>query len=569
MNRKQNDTSKPGQHKAISRREFIKDGTAAGIGAAALTCLGADPAGAQTDQSPIEWDLEADVVVVGAGAAGLPAAIAAVDHGASTLLVEAHFDIGGQAIISGGFIHIGGGNRLQKQYKINDSPDLVFTDWTRADNPESRFNDRTLVRAFADESVSTFDFLETNGVEFLDSVIGPMFASTVPRQVPAKPWPIATERVLGSESGNGGSGLMRALERSARKKGVKILLKHKMSNIIRQSATTGKVLGITAVEVDEWFQPTSRVVNIRAKKGLILATGGHAANVSFRRIFDPRLTEEYQAAGQQLALRNADGVLAGLSVGGSLWGAACQVTQGDQLTVSRGLLGCRHSAGPVYFSPDSPVFFRSGATGFDIQDWQNAILVKETGSRFYDETASRNDQGYLNAAMSWSGDPAKLDGGGPIWAIFDKSAAIREKLRLEPPTIEPDYFFSADTIEELAAKISRNPYQWRTMTGTNLRQTVERYNTIVEQGKDDDFGKPSPLHKIVEAPFYAAWATHICHDTHAGLRINQQTEVIDLQGNVIPGLYSAGETAGGFALHGLAKCIVFGRIAGRSAALQT
>ena len=106
------------------------------------------------------------------------------------------------------------------------------------------------------------------------------------------------------------------------------------------------------------------------------------------------------------------------------------------------------------------------------------------------------------------------------------------------------------------------------MPASNLRQTIERYNTFVDHGKDDDFGKPTPLYKIFQPPFYAAWATHSCHDTHAGLRINNYAQVVDLQGNAIPGLYSAGETAGGIALHGLAKCILFGRIAGRAAAVQ-
>lgn len=552
----------------VSRRTFVKEG-AAGVGAAALAGLGTQTAeGAAQAASPQpRWDREADVVVIGSGAAGLPAAISAVDNGATVIVVEAHFDIGGMAIISGGSIHIGSGNRLQKVQKIDDSPDLVFQDWTRPDNHESRYNDRTLVRVFADESVATFDFLEANGVEFTGRVSGPQYASTVPRQVPTKAWPTASERVL--EESNGGSGLMRALERSARKKGVQILLKHRMTKVHRETPTSGRVIGITASEVDEWFRPTGRTVNIRARKGVILATGGHAANVNFRRIFDTRLTEEYQAHGQQLALRHADGVLAGLGLGASLWGTATQLTQGDQLTMYRGRLGCQYNVGPAAFTPKSPVFFRARATGFDIRDWQDAILVKEHGRRFYDETAARNDQGYLNATLAWTGDPKKLDGGGPVWAVFDAAAAAREKLPpLEPPLVDPVFFFSADTLEELAAKIGKNPYQWRPMPGAVLRQTVERYNTFVDRGKDEDFGKAGPMHKIEKPPFYAAWSTNVCHDTHAGIRVNTKAQALDLQGNAIPGLYCAGETTGGFAIHGLAKCIVFGRIAGREAALE-
>ena len=74
---------------------------------------------------------------------------------------------------------------------------------------------------------------------------------------------------------------------------------------------------------------------------------------------------------------------------------------------------------------------------------------------------------------------------------------------------------------------------------------------------------------IATPPFYAAWATPVPHDTRAGLRINADCQVIDMQGAVIPGLYCGGETAGGFSQHGLARCVVQGLIAGRNAAAET
>ncbi|MFC2072988.1 FAD-dependent oxidoreductase [Chloroflexota bacterium] len=80
-----------------------------------------------------KWDLEADVVVIGSGATGLPAAIRARDQGASVIVVEANYDIGGHAILSGGNVPLGGGTSAQKKYGIVDSPDLVFqdlTDWS-------------------------------------------------------------------------------------------------------------------------------------------------------------------------------------------------------------------------------------------------------------------------------------------------------------------------------------------------------------------------------------------------------------------------------------------------------
>ena len=95
--------------------------------------VGQSTMGAGTGRIPANWDLEADVVIIGSGAAGLPAAIKAADGGASVIVVETNYDIGGHAIISGGNVPLGGGTSAQKKYGIEDSPDVVFrdlTDWT-------------------------------------------------------------------------------------------------------------------------------------------------------------------------------------------------------------------------------------------------------------------------------------------------------------------------------------------------------------------------------------------------------------------------------------------------------
>jgi succinate dehydrogenase/fumarate reductase flavoprotein subunit len=120
----------------------------------------------------------------------------------------------------------------------------------------------------------------------------------------------------------------------------------------------------------------------------------------------------------------------------------------------------------------------------------------------------------------------------------------------------------------LAGKIV-NKYQKKPMPASTLQDTVTKYNSYVDAGKDPDFGKPAPKYKIQTAPFYAAWATPVVHDTRAGLRINARCEVVDLNGQVIPGLYCGGESAGGFSQHGLARCTVQGRIAGKNAAKKT
>ena len=544
--------------KAQSRREFVK--TSAVVGTAAA--VGESPFSIRTDQSQeIEWDRQADVVVIGAGAGGFAAAIAARDQGVSVMLVEQNFDIGGRAILSGGSCYLGGGNWLQKEAGIEDSLEAVFYDWTLQDHPMNRYNDREIVRTYVDNCIATFDFLTENGVDWLPLGSASRLDS-VPRRPSPRQWPIESEVIVPTQRG---SGLMRPLERSARAKGVEILLSHRMTSFVREGPTSGRVLGVTAMEVDEWYEPTGRTVAIEARNGVIFATGGHSSNVNFRRMFDPRLTEEYQVHGDGWTPQNADGELAAMAIGASLWGTANQTNESDG-QLSKGRLATRSNYHGLAFTPDAPNFFREKATGLRVRDWQNLILVKETGRRFYDETAGIRDYQYFYAAMQWTGDPNKLNGGGPIWAIFDADGVEREGWDVKPPYVDPDgYFFTADTLEQLASSI-KSKYQWRPMPGATLRETVERYNSFVDSGIDEDFQKPRPLYKIQRPPFYAAWDTPCVHDTYAGIRMNTRAQVMDTHGEVIPGLYVAGESSGGFGQHGLGRAFVYGRIAGIDAA---
>ena len=543
-----------------SRREFVKNSAVVGTGAA--VGVGENPFLTGTGQvQAIEWDRQADVVVIGAGAGGFAAAIAARDQGVSVMLVEQNFDIGGRAILSGGACYLGGGTWLQKEAGIEDSPEAVFYDWTLQDHPMNRYNDREIVKTYVDNCVATFDFLTENGVDWLP-LRGASRLDSVPRRPAPRQWPIASEVIVPTQRG---SGLMRPLERSARAKGVEILLSHRMTSFVREGPTSGRVLGVTAMEVDEWYEPTGRTVAIEARNGVIFATGGHSSNVNFRRIFDPRLTEEYQVHGDGWTPQNADGELAAMAIGASLWGSANQTNESDG-QLSKGRLATRSNYHGLAFTPDAPNFFREKATGLRVRDWQNLILVKETGRRFYDETAGIRDYQYFFAAMQWTGDPNKLNGGGPIWAIFDADGVEREGWDVEPPYVDPDgYFFKADTLEQLAASI-KSKYQWRPMPGATLRETVERYNSFVDLGVDEDFQKPRPMHKIQRPPFYAAWGTPCVHDTYAGIRMNTRAQVMDTTGEVIPGLYVAGESSGGFGQHGLGRAFVYGRIAGMDAA---
>jgi FAD binding domain-containing protein len=538
----------------VSRRKFIKEGAALGVGATALAGVGAQEAAAQ---ARVRWDQTADVVIVGAGASGLPAAIMARDQGASVIVIDANHDVGGHSILSGGNVPLGGGTSQQKKYGIEDSADQVYLDHTNHANPQMRFCDRELVRVWANENVPTFEFLIENGVKFQDLKPTLFNGGTIPRQTVVQ---VYSDDLNETINGQNGSGLARALEKSARAKGAVILLKHTMTKIVRESPTSGKVLGITAK-----FE--NKDVNIQAKKGVILCTGGHTSNVEFRRMFDPRLTEEYQVAGEPWSKQTGDGEIQALAIGAALWATANQQNEGGRAVMKTRHIGCRYGYVNLKWKPKSPMFSQAGASGLTIGTWQDVILVNQVGLRFWNEM----DESYAfrHAALGTNGNlgkDGKPNGGGPIWAIFDADAVTREKWEPNPPNVDLNgFFFSADTLAELAGKI-KNTYQRHPMTGSALEQTVAKYNSYVEMGKDMEFGKPTPMFKIQKPPFYAAWSTPILHDTLTGLKINTRCQVIDTQGQVIPGLYAAGETAGGFALHGLPRVTVFGRIAGREAA---
>jgi succinate dehydrogenase/fumarate reductase flavoprotein subunit len=567
---------------------------------------------------PTSWDLDADVVVIGSGAAGLPAAIKAADGGASVMVVETNYDIGGHAIISGGNTPLGGGTSAQRKYGIEDSPDLVFrdlTDWTIVQPngwPDYRYNDRAVMRAFADHCAPTYEFLVANGADFKDIPPDNQGGHNLGNSAPRENHAVWTKGAgLESPNNRGGTGLIRPLENSARAKGVKFLLNYKMTSLIRKGPNTGRVLGVTAqytprllpgqttplksFSSDGNIDSTKPTMNIRARKAVIIATGGMTSNVNFRRMFDPRLTEVLTVAGEPYTFQDASGELAATAIGASLWGFANQTLEnGDNIRTQR-VLATKWNY--MTWDLEFPLFPLVRATGLAVKDWHDLILVNQVGKRFYDETKGdyphgnvyneinpytphdyRNNEridyhpnkyNFFNAAVAMNEYSEPPDySAGPVWAIFDADAVARNKWKVTPPYVDPDgYFFSANTLPELAAAI-KNEYQAKPMKGETLRATVERYNSFVDAGEDADFGKPKPKYKIQTPPFYAGWGTPNVHDTRSGLRINGKCQVMDMNGRVIPGLYCAGESAGGFNQHGLGRCTTQGFIAGLNAAAE-
>ena len=209
---------------------------------------------------------------------------------------------------------------------------------------------------------------------------------------------------------------------------------------------------------------------------MIVATGGSTGNVNFRRMFDPRLTEEYCGlAGMPWSDQDASGELAAMDIGAALWGGFNYTGEFGSGITKPGAIGCQYGYVNVRWYPNSDVFDKARAIGLAVKDWQDAILVNMLGKRFYDETGGHftyssyktidpyepgsylnaknrnyNPSNFINAALAGIGDGH--NGGGPIWAIFDADACAREKWQPKPPHVDTaaGFFFSADTLEELA-----------------------------------------------------------------------------------------------------------------------
>ena len=249
--------------------------------------------------------------------------------------------------------------------------------------------------------------------------------------------------------------------------------------------------------------------------------------------------------------------------------------------------------------PGHPAFLFVRAAGVNVDpEW--IIAVNQVGQRFYDESSvdrggparrhlSAGTGGHQQAVegLDWNNssiehvrehlrlqrharggarDRTKARAGpdytsGPIWAIFDQAAVDANGWEIRHPYIAdpPDgNFFKADSLAELARMVIGNQYQH--MDLNHLEETVAKYNAAADAGKDDEFGKPK-MHKIDKGPFYAALMPVTVNDSYGGLRINGNAQVVDLDGNVIPGLYAGGEASGGGSQHGIGRAAVQGYIA--------
>jgi hypothetical protein len=550
----------------------------------------------------------------------MSAAIAAFEAGASVLVVEINYDIGGHAIVSGGTVDIGGGTSAQIAYNISDSPAQVFADLTypvsvgtsSTNGPNigpnfgtpavqpsfcSPYQDRAMCYVIAYNGVMAFNWMLANGVQFSDTAV----ANTPPAASHWNPvsgiqrsnvpyWNGATSFTASAAApgGAGGTALMRPLEAKARALGVQFLLNTRMTGVIREQPYGGNVLGITAEYTGGRYLPGSTtplqsyltqgnitlentVVNIRANKGVVLATGGCTSNVEMRREYDPRLTAVYSCAGEPYSYQTGDGEYAARRVGAKLWATGNMAAERGQNFAKPGTIGNRYGYPNLKWQVTSPIFALAGASGLTVSNWDGILAVNMAGARFINEssTASPEAFAWIDAAMSINAASTFPDfAAGPVWDIFDSGAVTRNGWTVGYPNTDPLYFYQANDFNTLAQQINTNAYQTTTMSGATLAATVARYNSLVAAGAGDtDFGKSAFTKQINTPPYYAAFSAPVVHDTLTGVKVDYNTaQVKDLDNNAIPNLYAAGEMIGGMSAHGLFKCIIYGILAGRSAA---
>lgn len=480
---------------ALTRRFFL--GTAPA--AAAVGILGSTVA--TTAEAAIKWDETYNVVVIGAGGAGLTAAVSAKEAGAKKVVVlEKMMFAGGNTIRAGG----GFNAAIKADYEkagIKDSPKLHAEQTLAAGDGRG---DPVLVNQLTEKAPESVQWLKDHGVKFQDHIYQ-IYGGLYKR----------ARNPLGPRGG----AYIKALLEVCKKEDIPIMFNARVVEIIREGNLSGRVLGVK-VELK------GKTMYIRATNAVVAAAGGFAASD----ISDPRM--------EKLGTTNHPGAT------GDVLTNLVDIGAG-----TRGLDYIQCIPGGVPGEKYPPNLF----THVD-----RFLFINLNGQRFIKEDARRD---VLRDAM--------LDQPKAIaWTLVDADGFEQQKNSKGPENeaaLKAGTLYYADTIEDLAKKTG--------LPAKELKEAVDTYNKAVDT-KKDPFGRAKTVlvNKIIKAPFYAGRVTMKRHHTMGGVIINKDAQVIDRHGNVIPGLYAAGEVTGG--IHGtnrvggnaMADIFTYGRIAGVNAA---
>lgn len=465
---------------------------------------------------PQKWNEETDIVVIGSGFAGLAAAIEAKNAGSSVSILEKMKGFGGNSTISDGVI-AAAGTQMQAGAGIEDSPELMYADMLKAglslNQPELV---RTLTEACADVFQWTIDYL---GVKYLDR-IDQFGGHSVPRCY--------------TPHNRSGSGIIRQQLLKVKELGMQVRTRVWLQNILKDA--DGRVCGVVVREGYDYADSNSGVSRyIKARKAVILATGGFGNDIEFRTSQDPRLTPEigstnkFSTTGE--ALREAMRI-------GALPVHLSWIQLGPWASPDEKGYGC----GPEFAS------YIAFAYGI--------MVDPATGGRFINELADRKIRA-----------DAILQIGHPCIGIADQTGVAGSGRDIKH-CLRKGVVKKFERIDEIAA--------FYKIPAATLIATVTRFNRYVENRHDDEFGKPilSNARPLDNPPYFCVRLWPKVHYTMGGVLINSKAQVIDLSNRPIEGFYAAGEVTGG--VHGacrlgscaIADCLVFGRIAGRNAAAE-
>jgi len=452
---------------------------------------------------PDKWDYETDVVIVGAGNAGLPAAWVVANEGLKAVVLELLPHLNPSLSV----INVGpafAGTDVQKEQGIDDSPDEYYKDGV-----EVAKGDPELWRALADNQLPTYHWCQQIGMDFGKNLFAPP-GHRIKRGIWKK-----------------GSDMTRVLEKAVKEKGVEIKVSHRATRLIVDPLTR-RVLGVR-VKVKDKEQ------SFKARKAVILTTGGFGRNPELVKEFGPYFSEWLPTMCHG---HLGDGLIMAMEQGAAT----------------------REISHAVSGSFGVDVESKSGI--MDFVGFAGGLFVNINGKRFADESCRLKfyglvtEEGMKQPEHVWF---ALVD--DKIW-----KTTFRHQMMHKAKPVQ------ADTLEGLAKAMGIDP--------AGLRATVDKYNHDLDTlGYDPEFdrrtqegvdGKPI---RIDTPPFYGYKCTGATSSFKGGLKVNPKAQVVNQYGEVIPGLYAAGEITGGLWGYGatylpctmVTAALTFGRIAAQNA----
>lgn len=488
----------------------------------------------QQQSLPQKWDMEADVVVVGFGAAGVAAAVTAHDFGADVLILEKapEGEEGGNTRVAGqGYLNTSSADKAAAYLTALCGPYTVA--------PE-------MIRVWAEEMCKNNEWLENLGGD--------------PQEHQHQPVGIEFPDLPGSDSVHkfhdgpvyGYSNTWKMFEKLVKQRPIRILYETPGDELI-QNGVTREILGIRA-------RQGQATINIKARKAVILTCGGFENNQEMIRNYLPGMPYCYTSGSPY---NEGDGVRMGLSVGADLW-------------------HMNNFAGPsmALKVPECRTTFSMQALHYSKVMAGGMIVVGPDGTRFTDEKY-KTCHGKVEKHGGW----APLITPCPMFMVFDHTLFSAAPLYDKEPShgwtqiierydwsddnsveLGKGWIAKADSIAALASSID--------LDSNALLDTVTRWNGYCEAQDDLEFGRTLMLAPIDTAPYYAVQLSPSMLNTQGGPRRNEKAQIVQPNGNPIPRLYSAGELGSIYSYlyqgtGNIGECLAFGRIAARNAVAET